>query len=101
MRLDWDERKRQANLRKHGIDFADAAALFSTPMLIAKDRRRDYQEERQVALGETQGIIMFMVFTERGEKTRIISLRRANQRERRVYESFKNRLAEAAGDDRR
>ena len=45
MRLEWDERKNQANIQKHGLDFADAGKIFSMPMLVALDDREDYGEE--------------------------------------------------------
>jgi uncharacterized DUF497 family protein len=51
MRLEWDEAKRRANLRKHGLDFADVVELFSRPMLVAPDTREDYGEHRWRGLG--------------------------------------------------
>ena len=51
MRLEWDEAKRQVNIRKHGLDFADAGDLFSQPMLVAPDTREDYGENRWRGLG--------------------------------------------------
>ena len=40
MRVEWDERKNQANIQKHGLDFADAGEIFSMPMLVALDDRK-------------------------------------------------------------
>ena len=42
MRFEWDDAKNQVNIRKHGLDFADAWEIFNMPMLIASDDRKDY-----------------------------------------------------------
>ena len=85
MRKFWDESKRQSNLRKHGIDFVRAAAIFNSPILEKVDNRYDYGESRLIALGETNGVILFVVYTMRGSVYRIISARRATKREQRQY----------------
>ena len=85
MEFEWDENKRESNLSKHGIDFADAAKIFNRPVLERVDNRYDYGETRIVALGEENGIVLFVVYTWRGEVRRIISARRATKRERNKY----------------
>jgi uncharacterized protein len=85
MEFEWDENKRQSNLTKHGIDFVDAAKIFNRPVLERVDNRYDYEETRISALGEENGIVLFVVYTWRGEVRRIISARRATKRERNKY----------------
>jgi uncharacterized DUF497 family protein len=86
MRYSWDPKKNAANIAKHRIDFADAAALFEGPAIVRQDRRKDYGENRFIALGILEGIVLSLVFTDRsaGER-RIISFRRANRKERRSF----------------
>ena len=85
MEFEWDENKRQSNLSKHGIDFIDAAKIFNRPVLERVDNRYDYEETRIIALGEVNGVVLFVVYTWRGEVRRIISARRATKRERNKY----------------
>ena len=87
MELVWDEAKRRVNLAKHGIDFRDLGALFSDPDRVeVEDERQDYGELRLVLLGSVQGRLLHVTYTPRGNSCRIISARRANQREQRFYE---------------
>ena len=79
MEFEWDENKRSANLSKHGIDI-DAAKIFNRPIIKRVDSRYDY-ETRIVTLGEVNGIVLFVVYTWRGQVRRIISARRATKRE--------------------
>jgi len=46
MKFEWDKRKNQANIEKHGLDFADAPKVFEAPMLVKLDERKDYGEDR-------------------------------------------------------
>ena len=85
MEFEWDENKRESNLSKHGIDFVDAAKIFNRPVLERLDNRYDYGETRIIALGEENGVVLFVVYTWRGEIHRIISARRATKRERNKY----------------
>lgn len=52
MEFEWDEAKRRSNLEKHGVDFIDAALVLANAPLILEDTRRDYGEQRCLALGE-------------------------------------------------
>ncbi len=51
MRFVWDEPKRLANLKKHGLDFADAEKAFAGPMVLIEDSREDYDEQRMIGIG--------------------------------------------------
>ena len=84
VRFEWDEAKRAANL---GVDFVDVPEMFTRPMLIGPDARRDHGEARQVGFGFIRGRLMAVAFTERKSDTiRIISARKANSREKIFYQ---------------
>ena len=84
-RFSWDERKRLSNLRKHGIDFAIVERFEFDTAIIVVDDRRDYGETRYRAFGLIDDRLHALIFTARGARTRVISLRRANDRERENY----------------
>ena len=86
MNFTWDEDKRRANLSKHGLDFEAADKLFDDYRLERLDTRRDYGEDRWIALGLIHGNVAVLVYTERGEDIRVISLRKATPEERQIYE---------------
>jgi uncharacterized DUF497 family protein len=87
MKLEWDEAKNRANIRKHGFDFADAEGMFRGLLLVSPDTREDYGENRWAGLGFVGGRLAQVVFTETGVDTaRIISLRKATKREHKEYE---------------
>ena len=87
MNFVWDEEKRRTNIIGHGLDFADSWEIFEGPMLTGLDEREDNGEDRWIAIGLLKGIVVVIVFTERGEDTiRVISLRKALKHERIKYE---------------
>lgn len=86
MDIEFDPTKDQANREKHGLSLALAEAFEFDTALIEIDDRRDYQEERFVALGLIGDRVHVMVFTVRGEAIRVISLRKANRREVKRYD---------------
>lgn len=86
MELAWDAAKRRANYAKHGLDFRDAEKVFQGITLTAEDDRQDYGEKRFISLGLLDDVVVVVVYTERSGKTRIISMRKANQKERQAYE---------------
>lgn len=81
----WDERKREANIRRHGLDFAGCEAVFDGPVLTVEDTRLAYGEQRMNLLGWLQGRIVHMTYTERGEDLHVFSLREATKHEARHY----------------
>lgn len=85
MEYEWDEAKRLANLRKHGIDFLDIPDVFDGDILTVEDDRYSYGEQRFITLGLLQGRVVAVVHTEREDCTRIISARKATNYERRIY----------------
>jgi len=74
MFFEWDDAKNQINIRKHGIDFSDVPDMFNHPMLIRRNDRLEYGEERWVSLGWLKSLIGVVVYAEKlGEVMRIIS----------------------------
>jgi uncharacterized DUF497 family protein len=94
MYFEWNEKKNEENIRKHGLDFADAWEVFAGPSLTKLDTREAYGEDRWIGIGYLRGVVVVFVFTERGEDTiRIISLRKALKHERiRFEESIRDQL---------
>lgn len=85
--FEWGDAKARANLRKHGVDFLDAPAMFTGRLLTAADLRQDYGEERWVGIGDTAGRTLVIAFSQPAAATiRVISLRKATKSERRAYE---------------
>ncbi len=88
MKFTWDEVKRQTNLQKHGLDFADAAKVFSGPMVLFEDQRENYGEQRMVGIGLLEYLVVLIVHVESDESIRIISMRKADSDETDLY--YKN-----------
>jgi uncharacterized DUF497 family protein len=90
VRFGWDARKSTRNLRERGFDFEFATQIFEGATLERVDTRRDYGEQRVIAVGEAQGILLTVVYTDRAEgggdvERRIISARVSNRREREAF----------------
>lgn len=85
MRFDWDPAKDEANRRERGFGFDFAALVFEGDTIEWPDGRRDYGEARVRAIGEAEGVVLHVVFTDRGEVRRIISARIANRKERKRW----------------
>jgi uncharacterized protein len=92
MAFQWDERKSQANLAKHGIDFHTASLAFDDPFsLTMRDELHSDEESRFIMLAAIDaGTILFVVFTVRPQDViRLISARAATRREKAIYEEAK------------
>lgn len=87
MDYEWDEGKREANRIKHGFDFHEMAHFQWESAMVMVDNRYDYSEERKIAIGYIGNRLFLVVFTIRGEALRIIGLRKANKREKALYEN--------------
>jgi uncharacterized DUF497 family protein len=87
MRFEWDERKRLANLEKHGLDFVDVIEVLEAPHIIVPSAYTG-EEERSLAIGVLEGRMVTVVFTTRSEAIRIISFRRARHEERQKYQEL-------------
>lgn len=88
MNFTWDEPKRQANLQKHGLDFADAEKVFAGPLVLFEDQRNDYGEQRMVGIGQLDYLVVLVVHVETDQQIRVISMRKADSDETDLY--FKN-----------
>jgi uncharacterized DUF497 family protein len=85
MEIEWDNNKAASNLIKHKIDFEDAKNIFLDPNRLEREDKRDYNETRIQVIGIVNQVVLFVVYTKRNGKNRIISARRANKNERRQY----------------
>ena len=87
MEFEWDEDKRQRGIAKHQVDLVYAAGVFEGPVLIAPDDRGEYGEDRFTAIGMVLGELFVVVFTQRGDKVRLISARKGGRRDRSKYQT--------------
>jgi hypothetical protein len=85
MEFEWDEAKRQSNLRKHGVDFVGTEAVFEGTTVTLLDDRFDYGEQRLVTFGLLDGRVAAVTHTETAEVIRIISVRKATKNEESSY----------------
>jgi uncharacterized protein len=86
MRFSFDPEKRARNLKKHGLDLADARAVIESGNTVTfEDRRFEYGEERFVSLGFLNDLLVVIVTAETTEEIRIISIRRAERHEEKIY----------------
>lgn len=84
--IEWDPAKAAANNRKHGVSFDQAALAFRDIFAVEWiDTRKCYGEERVILVGTSEGRKLTVVYTERGERIRIISARRATKDEQNRY----------------
>ena len=81
----WDEKKRLANIRLHGLDFIGCEAIWDSFTVTREDVRRRYREQRLVTFGRLQGQVVVLVHTERRGEPHGISLRKAEKYEARYY----------------
>ena len=83
--ITFDEPKRQANIKAHGLDFVGCEAIWDNFTITREDKRRAYGEKRLVTFGLLNGKVVVLVYTERGETLHVISLRKAEKYEARYY----------------
>ncbi|MGJ3262633.1 MAG: BrnT family toxin [Salinarimonas sp.] len=85
-RFEWHATKAAANLAKHGISFEIATEVFMDPRRTdVADDRPGYDEPRWIAFGRVRGVVLAVVYTVRADARRIISARKASQKERRLH----------------
>ena len=87
LEFEWHKAKAEANFRRHGVSFDLAKTVFKDPFAIERlDDREEHGEERFVIIGAAEGrVLLFVAYTDREERIRIISARRATQNEQDVY----------------
>lgn len=85
MEIEFDPAKDEENIRKHGMSLTRAKDVEIDKAQVKKDNRKDYGEDRFIAVGPLDGRLCVLIFTLRDAKVRAISLRRANAREQRRF----------------
>jgi hypothetical protein len=84
--FEWDDDKAAANAEKHGVTFEQARSVFRDPFAIELlDDREDYSEDRNILIGMSAAGVLVVVHTQREDRSRIISARKAEPNERRFY----------------
>jgi len=84
--FEWDDDKAAANAEKHGVTFEQARSVFRDPFAIELlDDREDYSEDRYILIGMSAARVLVIVHTQREDRSRIISARKAEPNERRFY----------------
>ena len=87
MKIEYDSKKRRATFETRGLDFEDVPIVFAGLRRITwQDNRRDYGESGEITMGELAGRLVVIVHTKRSDATRIISMRKANEREQHWFE---------------
>jgi uncharacterized DUF497 family protein len=88
MRFEWDPKKAAKNLRDHGVAFQEAATVFGDPLAVTfDDPDHSIEEDRELTFGLSQNRRLLVVsHTQRGGRTRIISARLMDGKERKIYE---------------
>jgi len=88
MTFEWDETKAESNLAKHRVTFGEASTVFGDPLsLTIYDPSHSQEEDRFVTIGmSAHSNMLVVVHTDRGDRVRIISARRATKREVKAYE---------------
>jgi len=88
MKFEWDTRKADSNLKKHGVSFQEAASIFGDGLSITyHDPDHSAMEQRFITVGMSRSNRVLMVaHTDRGDNVRIISARKTTRKERRYYE---------------
>ena len=92
MQLTWDEWKRAKTLEERGLDFARVQEIFTGQHVTITDDREDYGESRFFSVGFISERMCIAVWTQRGDVRRIISLRKANEREQAKYREYLERF---------
>ncbi|MCY4604898.1 MAG: BrnT family toxin [Gemmatimonadetes bacterium] len=85
MKIEFDPAKRNATLQIRGLDMARAPDVFAGATLTVEDNRKDYGEPRYITIGFLANRMVILAWTQRDKVRRIISMRKANDREQAVY----------------
>jgi len=87
LEFEWHDAKADANFRDHGVTFELAKTVFKDPLAVGGiDNREDYGEERSIIIGMADGpVLLFVAYTERADRIRIISARRVTKHEQDEY----------------
>lgn len=86
VKIEFDATKRDKTLEERGLDFARAGEVFAGRHFTGQDTRQDYAEDRFITVGLLDARLVVLVWTPRGEARRVISMRKANDREKALYD---------------
>jgi uncharacterized DUF497 family protein len=89
--FEWDAEKAVANLKKHGVSFEEAESVFTDSFGLEElDEEHSQEETRWVLIGLSSSLrVLVTVYTERGSKIRLISSRKADAKERKAYQAYR------------
>ena len=92
LNFEWDEKKAEANIEKHGVNFDEATTVFIDPLSITiLDPDYSVDEQRYIGIGSSErGRVLVVVYTEHGTNIRIINCRKTTSSERKLYEEDNN-----------
>ena len=88
MQIEFDSTKRDKTLAERGLDFARAGEVFAGRHFTGQDMRQGYAEDRFITVGLLDARLVVLVWTPRGEVRLIISMRKANDREKALYARY-------------
>ncbi len=86
VKIEFDVTKRDKTFEERGLDFARAGEVFAGRHFTGQDTRQDYAEDRFITVGLLDARLVVLVWTPRGEARRVISMRKANDREKALYD---------------
>jgi uncharacterized protein len=90
MKFEWDLIKNKTNIIKHGLSFELAYLVFNNLYINVPDKRKNYGEDRYCCIGAVDSIIVVVSYTKRHDNIRIISMRKANKKEQRIFNTSMN-----------
>ncbi len=88
VKIEFDVTKRDKTFEERGLDFARAGEVFAGRHFTGQDTRQDYAEDRFITVGLLDARLVVLVWTPRGEARRVISMRKANDREKALYDRY-------------
>lgn len=88
MKIEFDPAKRRATIEARGLDMADAGQVFDGDVLTVQDTRKEYGETRFITIGHLAGRMVLLAWTPRGDARRIVSMRKANAKEQKIYRPY-------------
>ena len=88
MKVEFDSSKRDKTINERGLDFARAVEVFAGVHFTGQDSRMDYPVDRFISVGLLDARLVVLVWTQRGEVRHIISMRKANDREKKIYAKY-------------
>jgi len=89
--VEWDSKKSEINFEKHGVNFETAKLVFSNDYVEMYDTDHSVHEDRYLVIGIVNDMYLYVVYTPRGDRHRLISARKAKSQERRLYDCYFNR----------